>query len=192
MTRPAVAALALLCCASPAGAQPAPDPAAAVMERVRAGIAASRCPTATARPAAPPTTLSDATVREATVHRILIDGCGQRLQRNFLALVLPDGTRRLAEMLPGSTLTDPVLQRDAMQAARMGAQAAAPNCQQIAPRGAEFDGPDAEPNAPRRTRPWTETWVFEACGALLGVPMLFTPTDRGTSYTAQAGVRRLN
>jgi hypothetical protein len=183
-------ALALLA-AAPALAQPA-DPAAEVMARVRAAIAGSQCPSATARPAAPPSRLADNTVREASFHRILVEGCGQRSQRNYLALVMLDGTRRVEEYLPGTTMTDPLLQRDALRAATMAASAAAQGCRQVQPRAANFDGPDSEPNAPRRTRPWAELWIFEACGALLGVPMRFNPTDRGTGFTAGAPVRRLN
>lgn len=184
--------LALLVAASPAFAQ-APTPAeAAVLQRARAFIAQGNCPAATARPAAPPAVFTDPTVREATYHRILIEGCGRRSQRNYLALVLPDGSGRLVEMLAGTTVTDPVLQRDAMQAAVAAARVAAPNCQQVRPGSADFEGTDSEPTATRRTRPWAETWVFEACGALVAVPMRFTPSAAGgTGFTA-SGARRLN
>jgi hypothetical protein len=184
--------LAMLAWLGTARAQPAQDAAAAALDRARAAIAAGPCRAATARAAAPPALLSDPTVREASYHRILIEGCGQRIQRNYLALVLPDGTRRMVEMLPGTTVTDPVLQRDAMNAATMAAATAAPACRQVRPRAAEFDGADREPQAPRRTRPWTESWIFEACGRLLAVPMRFTPTERGTSFSAGAGVRPLD
>ena len=185
-------AMALFGAAAPALAQPGPDPAAAaaVMERARARIAASPCPTAAARPAAPPTPIVDATVRTASYHRILIEGCGQRAQRNWVFMVLNDGRRSVLEMLPGNSVADPVLQQDAMRAARLAAQAAVPGCQQVLPLSGEFDGPDAEPGVARRTRPWTETWIMEACGIRLGVPMLFTPTATGTSFTARQPVRR--
>lgn len=177
-----------------AWAQPAlaQDPAAAALDRARAFIAAGPCPAATARPAAPPARLADATVREASYHRILIEGCGRRMQRNYLFLVMQDGTRRLVETLPGTTVTDPVLQRDAMRAASMAAHAGVQGCAQLQPRAAEFDGQDSEPNAARRTRAWTEAWIFEGCGAFYAVPMRFTPTDRGTSFSAGPGVRRLD
>jgi hypothetical protein len=183
-----VAALLVAC--GPALAQPSSE--AGALAQARAFIASSDCPTATARPAAPPTRLADATVREATYHRILVEGCGRRAQRNYLALVLPDGTARMVETLPGTTVTDPVLQRDAMQAAGSAAAAAAPGCRQVRPRAADFEGTDSEPGAPRRTRPWAEAWVFEACGALLLVPMRFTPSAQGgTSFSATVP-RRLN
>jgi hypothetical protein len=183
-----VAALLVVC--GPALAQPSPE--AGALARARASIASSDCAGATARPAAPPTRLSDATVREATYHRILIEGCGRRAQRNYLALVLPDGTARMVETLPGTTVTDPVLQRDAMQAAGAAAAAAAPGCRDIRPRAADFEGPDGEPNAPRRTRPWAEAWVFEACGVLLSVPMRFTPSAQGGTGFSATAPRRLN
>lgn len=173
---------------------PGADAAAAALQRAQAFIASGNCPAATARPAAPPARFADPTVREASYHRILVEGCGRRMQRNYLALVLPDGTRRMVETLPGTTVTDPVLQRDAMQAAAAAARTAAPNCQELRPQSADFDGPDSEPNAPRRTRPWMESWVFDACGTLLSVPMRFAPgSGGGTDFTAaSAGVRRLN
>ncbi len=194
MQRGLLSAFVLLLAPGPTLAQ-APggaESAAAALQQARAFIASSNCPSATARAAAPPVPLSDATVREASYHRILIEGCGRRMQRNYLALVLPDGARRMVETLPGTTVTDPVLQRDAMQAAMMAARTAAPNCAQIRPQGADFDGRDSEPNAPRRTQPWSETWVFDACGGMFAVPMRFSPTARGTSFTAGSGVRRLN
>jgi hypothetical protein len=188
-------ALAVLLASGAAQGQTPPpqDAAAAALQRARAYIASSNCPTATARPAAPPTRLADPTVREASYHRILVEGCGRQAQRNYLALVLSDGTGRMVETLPGTTVTDPVLQRDAMQAAASAARVAAPNCQQVMPRAADFDGADTEPTATRRTRPWSERWVFEACGTLLAVPMRFTPSSAGgTSFTAGPGAQRLN
>jgi hypothetical protein len=98
----------------------------------------------------------------------------------------------MVETLPGTTTADPVLQRDAMTAATAAASAAAPECRQVRPRSAEFDGTDSEPEAPRRTQPWTESWTFEACGRVFAVPMRFAPTARGTSFTAGPGVRRMD
>ncbi|MBR0650800.1 hypothetical protein GXW78_14080 [Roseomonas terrae] len=189
--------LALLLTSGAALAQPATAPntaAAAALQRAQAFIASSGCPSATARPAAPPARFTDPTVREATYHRILIEGCGRRMQRNYLAVVMPDGASRMVETLPGTTVTDPVLQRDAMQAATAAARVAAPNCQQIRPQAADFDGQDSESTATRRTRAWTENWVFEACGQMLAVPMRFTPSPRGgTDFSASSSaVRRLN
>lgn len=185
--------IGLLLVGGPALAQAPPTPQAAALARARAFIASSSCPTATARAAAPPEVFTDPTVREASYHRILIEGCGRRTQRNYLALVLPDGSGRMVETLPGNTVTDPVLQRDAMRAATAAAHASAPNCQQIRPLAAEFDGTDGEPNARRRTRPWSELWMFEACGTQLAVPMRFTPSAAGgTDFSASSSVRRLN
>ncbi len=183
-----VAVLLLAC--GPALAQPSPE--AAALQSARAFIASSDCPGATARHAAPPTRLAVPTVREATYHRILIEGCGRRALRNYLALVLPDGTARMVETLPGTTRTDPVLQRDAMQAAGAAAAAAVPGCRQIRPRAADFDGADSEPDAAWRTRPWAEAWTFEACGTLLSVPMRFTPSPQGGTGFSATAARRLN
>ena len=187
------ATLALAFTGATAFAQPLPpDAASAALQQARSFIASSRCPAATARPDAPPSVMRDSTVREASYHRILIEGCGQRMLRNYLATILLDGTRRINELLPGSTVTDPVLQRDAMQAATASASATARNCQQITARDSRFDGQDSEATAPRRTRPWAEIWLMDACGTMLTVPMRFTPTDRGTTFTASAATRRAN
>lgn len=192
-----ISGLALLLASGVASAQPSPASeaaAAAALQRAQALIASGNCPTATARPAAPAAQFSDPTVREASYHRILIEGCGRRMQRNYLALVMPDGAGRLVETLPGTTVTDPVLQRDAMQAAAAAARTAAPGCQQVRPQSADFEGQDSEPTATTRTRPWVEAWVFEACGRLLSVPMRFSPSSRGgTDFSASSGsIRRLN
>jgi hypothetical protein len=187
--------LALFLASGAAFAQSSPgaDAASVALGQARAFIASSTCPAATARPAGPPARFADSTVREAFVHRILIEGCGLRMQRNYLALVMPDNSRRMVEMLPGTTVTDPVLQRDAMQGAVSAARAAAPGCEQIRPLAADFEGHDEEPTAPRRTRPWMESWIFEACGTRFAVPMRFTPSAAGgTNYSASSTVRRLN
>lgn len=189
--------LALILVSGTAQAQSpaAPDgAAAAALQRAQTFIASSGCPAATARPAAPPTRFNDPSVREASYHRILIEGCGRRTLRNYLAIIMPDGTGRMVETLPGTTVTDPVLQRDAMQVAMAAARTGAQGCQQIRPQSADVDGTDSEPAAPRRTRPWTETWVFEACGARVAVPMRFSPSSRGgTDFSATtSAVRRLD
>lgn len=180
---------ALFAAASPALAQPATDATAAVLEQARAAIAQSRCPSAAAREAAPPVRIVDATVRQASYHRIAIEGCGLRALRNWVFILQQDGARRVMQTLPGSTVADPLLQQDALRAARMSAQASAPGCQQIVAVTGDFDGPDAEPGVPRRTRPWTETWIMNACGTRYSVPMLFTPTATGTSFTARQAAR---
>lgn len=174
--------------ALPALAQPA-DPGARVLETARQSMVQANCAAATARQATAPTPLVDQTVRAATYYRVLVEGCGQRRQMNYVHIVLHDGNTRLLAMLPGTTAADPLLQRDALGAARMSAQAAVPECREVRPVGTDFDSPDAEPGAARRTRPWTETWHFDACGTAVRVPMLFTPTASGTSFTARRAER---
>jgi hypothetical protein len=106
-------------------------------------------------------------------------GCTPRTMRSFV-LILEGDRPRIAEMLPGTTNTDPLLQRDAIKGAFT---AIAP----VAPK--DCDTPivtDARlVSQIERGAPWTERWAFDLCGTSAEVELIFTPSaGSGTTWTA--------
>jgi hypothetical protein len=108
-------------------------------------------------------------------------GCAPRAKRNFLLLL--DGERgRIAELLPGSTLTDPALQHDASHSAKVLVKSIQPqDCDKtILVDTLLTVPPDAAGAA------WTERWTFDRCTARAEVDMVFTPSPKGgTTWSAK-------
>ncbi len=107
--------------------------------------------------------------------------CAPRAKRNFLLLL--DGDRgRIAELLPGGTITDPALQHDASHAAKMVVKPIRPaGCDRTtlidtllatAPEGAGAS--------------WVERWAYDQCAVRTEVEMTFTPSSKGaTTWNAK-------
>jgi hypothetical protein len=100
-------------------------------------------------------------------------GCKPPTMRNFLFIL--EGSRpHVIDMLPGTTNTDPLLQRDALQGAVAFAGA-------LSPKGCDkrvvVDTRLASPI--ERGKPWTERWVYDLCGTRAEVEMTFTPSEAG-------------
>lgn len=107
--------------------------------------------------------------------------CAPRHKRSFLLLL--DGTRtRIAELLPGYTLADPLLQRDAVLSAQGSTNA-------LRPQGCDHSSViDTNISAAPEDRnsPWLERWTFDLCGTRADVDMTFTPSTRGgTTWVAK-------
>jgi hypothetical protein len=113
------------------------------------------------------------------VEKIVVD-CKPRTQRNFLA-IMEDGNPRMIELLPGSSGTDPVLQRDAFRGSTVAIAGAAP-------RGCDKQWViDTRVQGERRSdQPWTEIWSYDLCGKRADVEMIFTPSrGSGTTWNAK-------
>lgn len=107
--------------------------------------------------------------------------CAPTTRRSFL--MLADGDHvRLAELLPGFTLTDPLLQRDASQGAHAYAK-------KLRPTGCEKSsiadtGVIATPQ--EKGGFWVERWTLDLCGTRAQVEMTFVPSPKGgTSWSAK-------
>lgn len=88
---------------------------------------------------------------------------------------------RMIELLPGSSATDPVLQRDAFT----GSSAAIAGAK---PQGCDKQWViDTRIQGERRSdQPWTEIWSYDLCGKKADVEMTFTPSrGRGTTWNAK-------
>jgi outer membrane biosynthesis protein TonB len=133
-------------------------------------------------PAAALTDIVPFPVKPATTSWVesYVVGCKPRTKRNFLVM-LEEDKPQIAELLPGLTVTDPLLQRDAVTGARAFVDV-------LKPEGCEkmvfADTRLAEP-LPGAGKPWVEVWTFNQCGTMGSVEMTFTPSPDGTKWAAK-------
>ena len=116
-------------------------------------------------------------------------GCGPDRLLNTITAVRSDGSLDTQPLLPGTTITDPQLQRDSVGYAAGGMGAMPPGCDQGAVTDTRFVGVDGDapgvlpqPSAP--PRPWTEVWTLQACAKHVDVTMHFAPDPTGTNIRA--------
>ena len=95
--------------------------------------------------------------------------------------------------MPGGTIADPILQRDAINYARLGATVASKDCKQLELVDTHFEAfglrepKTADPGPNARFRPWWETWTLVGCGRKFDVPINFIPDERGTTIAQALG-----
>jgi hypothetical protein len=114
----------------------------------------------------------------AWIERYLV-ACTPRTMRNFLMML--EGDRpQVAEMLPGTSNTDPLLQRDALKGAYTAIGVVAPkDCDRPVVTDTRLS------TKLERGMPWSERWSFDLCGTKAEVEMTFTPSPgSGTSWGA--------
>jgi hypothetical protein len=130
---------------------------------------------------------------------LAFDGCSQSGIFNVMTFVGKTGQIRTIGLLPGTTRANPILQRDAAQAALVGAFLRAPagckpsQSQRIIDTAfIEFSGaPAADVPSGRDPRPWKENWTVLVCNAQIIVPLHFTPDATGTTFTWSGAEVRL-
>jgi hypothetical protein len=101
-------------------------------------------------------------------------GCKPRTKRSFLVM-LEDGKPQFAELLPGLSIADPLLQRDAVAGAQASVKAQEP---QGCDKSIVADTRLAEPLT-GAGRPWVELWTLDQCGKERHVEMRFIPSKGG-------------
>lgn len=125
----------------------------------------------------------------AWLQRVIAAGCETPRQLNILTVAQHDGTLRRIALLPGTTITDPPLQRDAIQYAMAGAVGLTGDCQTrvvIETRFVEFEGPPLSTVQGRAVRPWREDWRVDGCGKRVIVPLHFIPDPTGTTIRSNS------
>ncbi len=111
-------------------------------------------------------------------------GCGPQRTINTLTMVQPGGALITRPLLPGTTITDPQLQRDSVRYAAAALGPLPPGCSQGAVVDTEFLGEDGAPPGLRPApgappRPWSERWTLQACTRRVPVMIHFTPDANG-------------
>jgi hypothetical protein len=116
-------------------------------------------------------------------------GCGNARMFSLFYAAGPNGELRRIAMLPGTSVADPVLQRDALVFANTGmGKLTPPGCKDFKYLDTAFDGfgppvPGAQPG--RETRGWIEKWTVLGCGTTGIVKLYFTPDATGTAISAK-------
>ena len=108
--------------------------------------------------------------------------------------IVPVGSSSRTALLPGTTIADPLLQRDGIRYATLAAEANGPKpagCNTVRVVDTAFGAygtpaPKARPGVDPRS--WTENWTVDACGTSTLVKLSFLPDATGT--TISAGVDR--
>jgi hypothetical protein len=116
-------------------------------------------------------------------------GCSGSGVYNVVTGVDNAGGLHTFEILQGSSIADPQLERDAIGYALMAARSKAPaGCAEafVVDTAFEASGDTAVSGvqADREAKPWRETWTVQACAASIPVEMLFTPHVGGTTIAA--------
>ncbi len=118
-----------------------------------------------------------------------IDGCGEERIIDLMYWFPPNGTLTTTLLLPGTTLADPRLQKDAVFYAMMGMAGITPkDCKEHPVINTKFKNWDsgALPNAIGAIKqPWTEEWTVRLCGVTGVVPMHFVPDAHGTTIHSE-------
>jgi len=115
---------------------------------------------------------------------VVATGCGQSMQLNVLTEVTAPSTLASGALLPGATITDPVLQNAAQAYAVRAAGGLPAGCKNAFVANTAFlgfsSGAKAMPQG-EVTSPWQEDWVLDFCGGLKVVRLQFSPGVEGIS-----------
>jgi hypothetical protein len=109
------------------------------------------------------------------VEAVTVKGCGETRRFNIMTVAAPDRSPEQTALLPGTTASPPLLQRQGVARTIGAASLREKACRHFAVIDTRLDGP--EPGGPQGA--WRETWTVWACGALLDVPVHFTPGKLG-------------
>jgi hypothetical protein len=109
-------------------------------------------------------------------------GCGTIELLNVFSLAGLDGDPKLLGGLPGTTRTDPVLQKEGLPIAARGLPDKAASCRDV-----RVVDTVLAPDAPKdRMAPWHESWTVLACNEAYPVALRFTPTADGATIGIDA------
>ena len=115
-----------------------------------------------------------------------LEGCGETRVLSVEYLFAPDGQMKRLALLPGTTVANLRLQRDALIYAVTGMMKLSPkDCKDIKDIDTKFIGfEDTGPTNGAGGRPWKEEWTMRACGVTGVVTMHFAPDVTGTTIHA--------
>ena len=172
-----------------------PEHIQAVMDHARAFIAKDpACRAETARTTAiaifkPVTFGSDgAPTSGMWKETVRVQGCSRLGIYNVATGVDASGGVHVFAMLPGTSIADSQLERDAVNHALIAAATAPPNCTEAYVVDTAFESyantanPGVEPG--REARTWHEKWTVQGCAASISVEMTFVPHTNGTAIEA--------
>jgi hypothetical protein len=124
---------------------------------------------------------------------IPVKGCGNDTVLNFYFSAGADEKINTVIGIPGATLADLTLQRDAVLFANTGAMSVEKGCKSFDVTNTRFEGfglskpPIPDPGSGSHFRPWWETWTMVGCGHTIDVPIDFKPDEKGTQILQPGG-----
>jgi hypothetical protein len=124
----------------------------------------------------PPPTFPSGVVPETGewIDQLKVDRCGTPAQRNLYLIARGKGQLQAVSMLPGETITSPVLQRDALKVVPIVA------LDKMKCEAAQVAVIDTKVSvAPAPNRPWQEEWTFGGCDQMIALAVDFVPDGKG-------------
>jgi hypothetical protein len=111
-----------------------------------------------------------------------VAGCGNDTTLNFFFSASAEEKIWTTIGLPGATIADPILQKDAMtEAAAAAAKAGPKDCQSLTVINTEVLRNVADPLEGSKGSPWDELWTLILCATKAQVTMHFVPDKTGTT-----------
>lgn len=131
-----------------------------------------------------------AVIAGAWKEQVRESGCGPDRLLNAMTTIAANGALQTQPLLPGTTITDPQLQRDSIEYAAQAIGTMPAGCDEGAVIDTRFIGVDGQdpgivPQPGRPPKPWTETWTLQACTRKIAVTMHFRPDTNGTEILAE-------
>ncbi len=111
-------------------------------------------------------------------------GCGQSLILNTLTEVTALNSIAMFDLVPGTTLADPVLAKTAKADAIQAVPPGPSGCTQAYVADTNFTGYGSNTAGQAGVGPpWQEVWTIDQCGQDETATLLFTPTTTGTTIS---------
>lgn len=121
-----------------------------------------------------------------------VSGCGNDTVLNFFFSASKSDKIDTFVGLPGTTLADLVLQKDAMNEALAAAiRPETKDCKSQDVINTEYLKEVGAPVEGAKGSPWDELWTFSACGVKVQVTVHFIPDPTGTSINASSSETKI-
>ena len=112
-------------------------------------------------------------------------GCGAQHALKVFAFVKEDKAVVVVPLLSGTTLADPLVQKDAVYYALNMTNKLNPDCKKPYVQDTTFlQRDEAFIPAGMKTGPWSERWTVISCSKTMSVPMKFMPDPKGMKILA--------
>lgn len=109
-------------------------------------------------------------------------GCGIARKLNIGVYLTPTGGLTFLSLVPGETLGDADVQRQAAQVAFSAAMADTPDCRDGYIDDTELVGPAP---VPRQRSAWTELWTLQVCSGTVRVEITYRPEGGGVEISSR-------
>jgi hypothetical protein len=121
-----------------------------------------------------------------------VAGCGNDTTLNFFFRASKDGKINTFIGLPGTTIADPLLQKDAMtEALAATARPEIKDCKSLDVINTEYLQETAAAMEGSKGPSWDELWTFSGCAVKMQATLHFMPDKTGTSIHTSPGETKI-